>query len=251
MFQNKKVVVVMPAYNAAKTIRTVYDEVLAQGVADHIIIVDDRSNDETAAIAKTLTMAELLVHSKNMGYGANQKTCYKCAIGNGADIVVMIHPDSQYTAKLLPAMVTLIGNGLYDCVLGSRILGGYALKNGMPIWRYISNRCLTYIENILMNSKLSEFHTGYRAFSRRLLESIPYEANADGFIFDNQMLAQVLWAGYQIGEISCPCRYDEDSSSLNLVGCIRYGVGCLSVALQYWLSKHGIMRSSLLLAPRP
>src|SRR5579863_9326918 len=196
MFQNKKVVVVMPAYNAALTLRQTYTEVMEQQLVDLIVLVDDGSKDETAAIARTLPGVQVHVHDINKGYGGNQKTCYRLALEAGGDIIIMIHPDYQYTPKLIPAMVAIIGNGLHPCVLGSRILGGYALRGGMPLWKYVSNRALTLMENILLGAKLSEYHSGYRAFSRKLLESLSLAGNSDDFVFDNQMLAQVLWHGY-------------------------------------------------------
>ena len=190
MFREKKVVVVMPAYNAAKTLRQTYDEVMQQGVVDFVIIVDDASRDETTSIARDLPNTKVFTHPKNLGYGGNQKTCYRLALEAGADIVIMVHPDYQYTPKLIPAMASMIGNGLYSCVLGSRILGGHAMAGGMPVWKYIANRFLTLAENILLGAKLSEYHTGYRAFSRQALVKINLEANSDDFIFDNQMLVQ-------------------------------------------------------------
>ena len=237
MFRDKKVIVVMPAYNAARTLRRTYEEVMAQNVVDLVIVVDDASHDETAAIARSLPHAQLHMHPVNSGYGSNQKTCYRLALEAGADIVIMLHPDYQYTPQLLPAMVSLIGNGLYDCVLGSRILGGGALRGGMPLWKYIANRVLTLIENLLMAAKLSEYHTGYRAFTRQLLEELPLEANSDDFVFDNQMLAQILWCGYRIGEVSCPTKYFPEASSINLARSIRYGFGCLGTALSFRLAK--------------
>ncbi|MBU4581998.1 MAG: glycosyltransferase family 2 protein, partial [Proteobacteria bacterium] len=188
MFKNKKIIVVMPAYNAAKTLRKTYEEVMEQGIVDLVILVDDASCDETSAIASGLPHTKVFVHERNKGYGGNQKTCYRMALEAGADIVIMVHPDYQYTPKLIPAMAAMIGNGLYPCVLGSRILGGYALKGGMPVWKYIANRFLTLVENILLDAKLSEYHTGYRAFSRELLQSLSMDGNSDDYLFDNQML---------------------------------------------------------------
>jgi glycosyltransferase involved in cell wall biosynthesis len=239
------VVVVVPAYNAARTLRQTYDEVMEQGLVDLVILVDDGSKDETAAIARTLPGVSVHVHPKNRGYGGNQKTCYRLALEAGADIVIMIHPDYQYTPKLIPAMVSIIGNDLHPCVLGSRILGGYALKGGMPVWKYISNRFLTAAENILLGAKLSEYHTGYRAFSRQLLESLPLEVNSDDFVFDNQMLAQILWHGFTIGEVSCPTKYFAEASSINLQRSIQYGFGCLSVGTSFRLAKMGLFKSKL------
>lgn len=227
----------MPAYNAAQTLRKTYDEVMAQGIVDQVIVVDDGSRDETVTIAKRLPGTIVYRHNKNIGYGANQKTCYKLALEEGGDIIIMVHPDYQYTPKLIPAMASMIGNGLYHCVLGSRILGGYALKGGMPIWKYISNRFLTFIENIFLGAKLSEYHTGYRAFSRKLLERLPLDVNSDNFVFDNQMLAQIIWLGFTVAEVSCPTKYFAEASSINLWRSIQYGFGCLFTALKFRLAK--------------
>lgn len=243
MVNGRKIVVVMPAYNAAVTLRRTYDEVMAQGVADRVVVVDDASRDETAAIARTLPRTRVFVHERNLGYGGNQKTCYRLALEEAADIVIMIHPDYQYTPKLIPAMASLIAGGLYHCVLGSRILGGYALRGGMPWWKYAANRFLTLVENLLIGAKLSEYHTGYRAFSRELLERLPLEANSDGFVFDNQMLAQVVWHGYTVAEISCPTRYAADGSSIRFGPSVRYGVGCLVTALEFRLARMRCVRS--------
>jgi glycosyltransferase involved in cell wall biosynthesis len=245
MYQSKKVVVVMPAYNAAKTLRRTYDEVRAQGLVDLIILVDDQSRDDTAAIARTLEGVQVHVHEKNLGYGGNQKTCYRLALEAGADIVVMIHPDYQYTPLLLPAMVSMVANGLHPCVLGSRILGGYALKGGMPYWKYVANRFLTLAENILLGAKLSEYHTGYRAFSREILTTLHLADNSDDFAFDNQMLAQILWFGFTIGEVSCPTKYFKEASSINFRRSVTYGFGCLGTALKFRLAKMGLVRSKL------
>jgi glycosyltransferase involved in cell wall biosynthesis len=245
MFNDKKLIVIMPAYNAAETIKRTYDEVMVQGIVDEVIVVDDASSDQTAAIAATLPKTIVHTHSKNQGYGANQKTCYKLALQQGADIIIMVHPDYQYTPKLIPAMASLIGNGLYSCVLGSRILGGYALKGKMPLWRYVANRFLTFVENILTGAKLSEFHTGYRAFSRQLLEKIPFEINSDDFIFDNQILTQVLWYGYTIAEVSCPTKYFQGASSINFRRSINYGFGCLWTGLIFRLAKSHLVKSKL------
>ncbi len=233
----------MPAYNAARTLRKTYDEVMAQGIVDRVIIVDDSSGDETVSIAKTLPHTIVHAHKKNTGYGGNQKSCYKLALEEGGDIVIMVHPDYQYTPQLIPAMASMIGNGLYHCVLGSRILGGYALKGGMPVWKYIANRGLTLFENILLGAKLSEYHTGYRAFSRQLLEKLHIEHNSDDFIFDNQMLAQILWLGFTIAEVSCPTKYFAEASSINLFRSIKYGFGCLYIAFVFRLSKMKIIKS--------
>ncbi len=235
----------MPAYNAAQTLRLTYDEVMAQGVVDLVIIVDDGSHDETVKIAQTLPNTRVFIHPQNRGYGANQKTCYRLAMEEGGDIIIMVHPDYQYTPKLIPAMASMIGSGLYQCVIGSRILGGYALDGGMPLWKYIANRVLTFVENLLLGAKLSEYHTGYRAFSRSLLEQLPLDLNSDDFVFDNQMLAQVIWRGNTVAEISCPTKYFPQASSVNMVRSIRYGFGCLSTALQFLLAKKKITTSPL------
>ena len=245
MFNDKKVIVVMPAYNAAETLQQTHSEVMAQNYVDQVIVVDDGSQDETVTIARTLPNTLVQVHPRNQGYGANQKTCYKLALDEGGEIIVMVHPDYQYTPMLIPAMVTMIGNGLYHCVLGSRILGGYALRGGMPIWKYIANRALTLIENILMGAKLSEYHTGYRAFSRELLEQMPLHFNSDDFVFDNQMLAQILWFGYTIAEVSCPTKYFPEASSINLPRSIKYGFGCLVTALTFRLARMKLTKSAL------
>lgn len=240
MIHDKKIVVVMPAYNAAKTLRKTYDEVMAQGVVDRVIVVDDASRDETAAMARELPHVQVHVHEQNLGYGGNQKTCYRLALADGADVVIMVHPDYQYTPKLIPAMASLIASGLYECVLGSRILGGGSLAGGMPWWKYVANRALTFVENLLLGAKLSEYHTGYRAFSRDLLERLPLERNSNDFVFDNEMLAQILWRGVFIAEVSCPTLYFPEASSINFRRSVRYGLGCLRVALTYRLGKMGL-----------
>ncbi|HLO67886.1 MAG TPA: glycosyltransferase family 2 protein [Holophaga sp.] len=240
MIAGKKVVVVMPAYNAAKTLVRTYDEVMAQGVVDLVILVDDRSSDDTVAIARTLPGTLVHVHERNTGYGGNQKTCYRLALEQGADIVVMIHPDYQYTPKLIPAMAGLIASGLYACALGSRILGGRAMRQGMPLWKYVANRFLTLAGNVLMGAKLSEYHTGYRAFSRELLEALPLETNSDDFVFDNQMLAQIIWNDFAIGELTCPASYFTEASSINFRRSVQYGFGCLGTALRFALARIGL-----------
>ncbi|MEA3186216.1 MAG: hypothetical protein QOD99_46 [Chthoniobacter sp.] len=242
MLRNKKVIVVMPAYNAALTLERTHAEVLEQEIVDEIIVVDDASHDDTTAIARKLPRTFAHVHEQNLGYGGNQKTCYRLALERGADIVIMVHPDYQYTPKLIPAMASLIANDLYHCVLGSRILGGHALAGGMPIWKYIANRGLTFLENLLLGAKLSEYHTGYRAFSRELLEKLALEKNSDDFVFDNQMLAQILWLGYTIAEISCPTKYFDEASSINLKRSIEYGFGCLGTALAFRFAKSGLAK---------
>ncbi|HPO13450.1 MAG TPA: glycosyltransferase family 2 protein [Candidatus Hydrogenedentes bacterium] len=239
MFRDKKVVVVMPAYNAAVTLRQTHEEVMDQGVVDLVILVDDASHDNTTEIAQSLPNTKVFRHDVNRGYGGNQKTCYHMALEEGADIVIMVHPDYQYTPKLIPTMTALIGNGLYPCVLGSRILGGQARRQGMPWWRYVSNRFLTFFDNILMGSRLSEFHTGYRAFSAELLRQLPLEENSDDFVFDNQMLAQILWFGHIIAEVTCPTRYFEEASSINFRRSVKYGFGCLWTAIEFRLARLG------------
>ena len=243
MLNGKKIVVVMPAFNAAQTLQRTHHEVMAQQIVDLVIVVDDGSRDETASIAKTLPNTQVHMHNRNFGYGANQKTCYRLALEAGGDIIIMVHPDYQYTPKLIPAMASMIGNGLYHCVLGSRILGGYALKGGMPVWKYIANRGLTLVENILIGAKLSEYHTGYRAFSRKLLEGLPLEVNSNDFVFDNQVLTQIVWFGYTIAEVSCPTKYFAEASSINLVKSIKYGFGCLAIAIRFRLAKTGLIQS--------
>ena len=235
----------MPAYNAAQTLRQTFDEVMGQEIVDLVIVVDDKSSDETVSIARSLPNTIVYSHEKNKGYGGNQKSCYRLALESGGDIIIMVHPDYQYTPLLIPAMASMIGNGLYHCVLGSRILGGYALNGGMPIWKYIANRALTLAENILLSAKLSEYHTGFRSFSRHLLEQLPIEANSDDFVFDNQMLAQILWAGYTVAEVSCPTKYFTEASSINLFRSIKYGFGCLYTAFLFRLSKMKIIKSKL------
>jgi len=235
----------MPAYNAEKTIVKTYNEVMAQGVVDLVILVDDASPDNTAKVAAKLPLTKVFVHERNLGYGGNQKTCYRLALEEGADIVIMVHPDYQYTPRLIPAMASLIGNGLYHCVLGSRILGGYALKGGMPVWKYIANRFLTLTENVLIGAKLSEYHTGYRAFSRELLLKLPLTNNSDDFVFDNQMLAQIVWFSYTIAEVSCPTSYFAEASSINFKRSMEYGLGCIWTALAFRLSKMKLVNTTL------
>jgi glycosyltransferase involved in cell wall biosynthesis len=237
MYKDKKIVVVMPAYNAARTLQKTHAEVMDQGIVDLVVVVDDKSSDETISIASSLPKTKLIRHERNKGYGGNQKTCYRVALDEGADIVIMVHPDYQYTPLLIPAMASLIGNGLYHCVLGSRILGGIALSSGMPWWRYFSNRALTFYQNILLGAKLSEYHTGYRAYSRELLEQIPFEDNSDDFVFDNQILLQILWLNFLIAEITCPTKYFDDASSIGFQRSINYGLGCLYGALKFRMAR--------------
>jgi glycosyltransferase involved in cell wall biosynthesis len=232
----------MPAYNAARTLTETHREVMAQGIVDLVIVVDDRSRDDTAQIARQLPNTIVHVHDVNRGYGGNQKTCYRLALENGADIVVMVHPDYQYTPLLLPAMTSIIGNGLYNCVLGSRILGD-PRAGGMPLWKYIANRFLTAFSNLMMRAKLSEYHTGYRSYSRELLESLPLENNSDDFIFDNQVLAQILWQGHTIAEVTCPTKYFAEASSINLSRSIKYGLGCVMTAIKFRLAKWKMLSS--------
>lgn len=245
MYKGLRVVVVMPAYNAEKTVAQTYREIMAQEIVDLIILVDDASSDSTVAVAERLDKVQVILHPENRGYGANQKTCYKAALEAGGDIIIMVHPDYQYTPKLIPAMASLIGNGLYSCVLGSRILGGYALRDGMPWWKYLANRFLTLFANIFLQAKLSEYHTGYRAFARPLLESLDLGKNSDDFVFDNQMLAQIIWQGFTVAEITCPTKYFPEASSINFKRSMRYGFGCLSTALQFRLAKMGLLKTPL------
>ena len=245
MIKGKKVIVVMPAYNAAQTLKQTYEEVIAQEVVDYIIVVDDGSSDETAAIAKALPQVRVHIHRENRGYGANQKTCYSLALEEGGDIIIMVHPDYQYTPRLIPVMAAMISDGLYHCVLGSRILGGYALRGGMPVWKYVSNRFLTFVENILLGAKLSEYHTGYRAYSRELLRRIPFARNSDDFVFDNQILAQILWYGYTIAEVSCPTKYFSEASSINFRHSVKYGFGCLFTGFIFRLVRMKILTSRI------
>jgi len=238
MILGKKLVVVMPAYNAEKTLRQTYEE-LPHEYVDDVILVDDASRDSTAAIAHELGI-RTIIHTENRGYGANQKSCYAEALRQGADIVVMTHPDYQYSPRLVTAMASMIASGHYDVVLGSRILGGESLKGGMPLYKYIANRFLTFIENLVLGVKLSEYHTGYRAFSRTVLETLPLNKNSDDFVFDNEMLAQTAYFGFRIGEISCPTRYFEDASSINFSRSVKYGFGVLYTTFKYLLAKLGV-----------
>ena len=235
MIKNKKIVLVMPSYNAEKTLAATYNEV-DKSIVDEIILVDDASSDSTVELAKILNI-RTIVHEKNKGYGGNQKTCYRAALETGADIVIMLHPDYQYDPRLLPAMAHLVATDLYDVVLGSRILGRGAIEGGMPKYKYFANRVLTLIENILIGQKLSEYHTGYRAYTRKVLESIPFENNSDDFIFDNEILVQAHNLNFRIGEISCPTRYFAEASSIGFIKSCVYGLGVLRVALQYRLNK--------------
>lgn len=244
MINGKKVVVVLPAYNASKTIEMTYNEI-DFSIVDDVILVDDLSKDDTVEMGRKLGIRHIIVHEKNTGYGGNQKSCYNKALEIGADIVIMLHPDYQYTPKLIPAMANLLASGLYHVVLGSRILGKGALRGGMPLIKYVANRGLTFIQNVLMNAKLSEYHTGYRAFTREVLEKVNYEANSDNFVFDNQMLAQIWFAGYDIAEITCPTKYFDDASSINFKNSSIYGIGVLKTSVQYRLQKWGLMKNRI------
>lgn len=243
MINGKKLIVVMPAYNAEKTLRQTFAE-LPHEYVDDVILVDDASRDRTAAVANELGITTI-IHSENRGYGANQKTCYDAALRLGADIVVMVHPDYQYSPRLVTAMASMITSGHYDVVLASRILGGKARKGGMPLYKYIANRFLTLFENIMLGIKLSEYHSGYRAFSRAVLESLPLRENSDDFIFDNEMIAQAVFFGYEIGEISCPTKYFEEGSSINFSRSVTYGLGVLATSMKFALQKAGIRSSPL------
>jgi glycosyltransferase involved in cell wall biosynthesis len=243
MIQDQRVVVVMPAYNAEATIEKTWREVIAQEVVDLVLVVDDASQDDTAEKARELDDVVVHRHEKNKGYGGNQKTCYRLALEHGADIVVMVHPDYQYTPKLIPAMAGLVASGLFPCVLASRILGGGALDGGMPRWRYIANRWLTLVSNIVLGSKLSEFHTGYRAYSRELLEQLPLEHNSDNFVFDSELIAETIWLGAKIGEVSCPTSYAPDASSIDFKSSVRYGFGCLATAAVFRLARWNLLKS--------
>ena len=238
MINDKKVIVIMPAYNAEKTLEKTYNEIY-QNFVDEIILVDDFSSDETKEIAKRLNITTI-VHEKNKGYGANQKSCYRAALKAGADIVIMLHPDYQYTPKLIPAIASMMAFDEYDAVIASRMLGNSALKGGMPLYKFISNRFLTEFENLVTGEKLSEYHTGFRGFTRKILENLPLEDCSDDFIFDNQMLALILYNGYKIGEISCPTKYFAEASSINFVRSCKYGLEVLLVSLQYRLAKMGL-----------
>ena len=250
MLDGKKIIVVMPAYNAALTLKKTYDEVMEHGIVDLVILVDDSSHDGTAVIAQSLPHTLVHVHERNCGYGGNQKSCYRLALQEGADIVIMVHPDYQYTPKLIPAMASIIAQGLYPCVLGSRILGGYALQNGMPLWKYIANRALTLVENLVIGAKLSEYHTGYRAYSREVLESLEYEHCSDDFMFDNQILAQIVWHRLTIAEITCPTKYFAEASSINFRRSVQYGFGCLGTAIRFRIARMGFGKDPLFPGPK-
>ncbi len=243
MLHQKKIVVVMPAYNAAKTLDITYREIPLD-VVDEVILVDDASRDDTAAKALELGI-HTIIHPENRGYGGNQKTCYAEALSKGADVVVMLHPDYQYSPRLITAMASMVLSGHYDLVLGSRILGGQALQGGMPFYKYVANRFLTLIENLALGVKLSEYHTGFRAFSRKLLDTLSLDENSNDFVFDNEMLAQAVWFGFRIGEISCPTKYFEDASSINFRRSMKYGFGVLATSFKFLMQRWGIGQSPL------
>ena len=248
MIQNRKVVVVMPAYNASKTLARTYAEI-PFNLVDEVVVVDDCSQDDTAEKAHQLGIKHVVKHQENKGYGGNQKTCYQKALELGADIVIMVHPDYQYTPKLIPSMCYLIANNLFHVVLGSRILGTGALKGGMPLYKYIANRFLTFSQNLLVGAKLSEYHTGYRAFSREVLESINFEANSDNFVFDNQMLSQILYRGYEIAEVTCPTKYFDEGSSINFANSVQYGFGVLKTSIKHRFQKWGVINHKMYHSP--
>ena len=243
MIHGKKVIVVLPAFNAAETLETTIREI-PMDVVDELVLVDDGSSDQTAAVSRGLGIPTI-VHAENRGYGANQKTCYREALDRGADVVVMLHPDYQYSPRLVPAMASMVATGQYDVVLGSRVLGRGALKGGMPVYKYASNRFLTLVENVLLDRKLSEYHTGYRAFSRSALEALPLEKNSDDFVFDNQILVQAVWLDLEIGEIACPASYFPEASSINVQRSITYGLGVLAAAAKYRLARMGLVKPAL------
>ena len=243
MINGKRVAVVMPAYNAEKTLKKTYDEV-PHDIVDDIILTDDASQDRTAEVSRELDI-KTFVHMENKGYGANQKTCYQEALRIGADIVIMLHPDYQYTPKLITAMASMIGYGVFDAVIASRILGNKALEGGMPLYKYVSNRFLTTAENLLIQQKLSEYHSGYRAFSAEVLENIPLLENSDDFVFDNEMLLQTMYFGYNVGEVSCPAKYFEEGSSISFGRSVTYGIGVLQTAVKYFVSKRGCKRHAI------
>ena len=244
MLNGKKIVVVLPAYNAARTLERTYREIPFD-VVDEVVLVDDASPDETVTVAKQLGMQHVIVHETNKGYGGNQKSCYDKALSLGADVVIMLHPDYQYTPRLVPAMAYIIANDIYPVVLGSRILGRGARKGGMPIYKYFSNRILTFIQNLMIGEKLSEYHSGYRAFSKEVLNKINYHINSDDFIFDNQMISQIFMEGYEVAEVTCPTKYFEEASSINFKRSVEYGFGVLTTSWRHFLHKHGMVKSKL------
>ncbi|MGB3074983.1 MAG: glycosyltransferase family 2 protein [Chitinophagales bacterium] len=244
MLNGKKIVVVLPAYNAAQTLEPTYREI-PFNLVDEVVLVDDASRDNTVKVGENLGIRHIIVHEKNKGYGGNQKTCYDTALALNADIVIMLHPDYQYTPKLIPAMAYIIANNIYPVVLGSRILGKGAQTGGMPLYKYYFNRMLTFAQNLLINQKLSEYHTGYRAFSKEVLNGINYHANSDDFVFDNQMLSQIFMAGFEIAEVTCPTKYFEEASSINFSRSVTYGMGVLSVSFRHFLHKKGLVKSHI------
>ena len=243
MINGKKLVVVMPAFNAGRTLKKTYDEI-PHNIVDEVILVDDKSNDNTVQVAKELGI-KTFVHPENKGYGGNQKTCYTEALKAGADIVIMLHPDYQYNPHLITAISSLVAEEIYDVIIASRILGKGALKSGMPLYKYIFNRILTFVQNLMIGQKLSEYHTGYRAFSRKVIESLPLLENSDDFLFDNQMMLQILYFDFEVGEISCPALYNEESSSINVARSVKYGFGCLLTGLAYMMAKTGLAKISI------
>ena len=245
MIQGRKVIVVLPAYKAEKTLTMTFQEIQYFDIVDEVVLVDDNSPDNTVELAKSIGIKHVIKHEKNKGYGGNQKTCYSKALELGGDIIIMVHPDYQYTPKLIPSMASIIANDLYPVVLGSRILGKGALNGGMPLYKYFSNIALTLLQNLLLNQKLSEYHTGYRAFSREVIEAINLEENSNDFVFDNQMLAQIFYAGFEIGEVTCPTKYFEEASSINFSSSVKYGLGVIATSLKYRLQKMGLIKSKL------
>jgi glycosyltransferase involved in cell wall biosynthesis len=250
MYKNKKVVAVLPAYNAAQTLSQTYAEIPLE-LVDEVILCDDASKDETVALAKELGIDHIIAHTTNKGYGGNQKSLYNQALATGADIIIMLHPDYQYTPKLIPAIVNLIGEDLYDTVLGSRILGKGALRGGMPFYKYVANRFLTLVQNILVNHKLSEYHTGYRAFSKKVLLQINFNQNSDDFVFDNEMLSQIIFNDFRIGEISCPTAYFKEASSINFSRSVTYGLGVLRVSMMHFLQRLKLISLPMYQPPKP
>lgn len=248
MYLGKKIVVVLPAYNAELTLERTCNEI-PHDIVDEVVLVDDYSSDKTVEVGKKIGIKHIVRHEQNKGYGGNQKTCYRKALELGADVVIMLHPDYQYTPKLIPAMTSIIARDLYPVVLASRILGKGALKGGMPMYKYIANRLLTLTQNVLINQKLSEYHTGYRAFSREVLEAINFEANSDDFVFDNQMLSQIFYAGFQIAEVTCPTKYFEEASSINLKRSTIYGLGVLKTSVKHRLQMLGLVNDKIYSSP--
>ncbi|MDQ3111839.1 MAG: glycosyltransferase family 2 protein [Bacteroidota bacterium] len=249
MILGKKLVIIMPAYNAELTLRRTYDEIPFE-IVDEVVLVDDASKDRTIEVAREIGITHIIRHEKNKGYGGNQKSCYDKALAIGGDIVIMLHPDYQYTPKLIHSMAYLIANDVFPVVLGSRILGKGALRGGMPYYKYVFNRCLTFAQNILISQKLSEYHTGYRAFSADVLRGINYHANSDDFVFDNQMLSQIVYADFEIAEITCPTKYFEEASSINFSRSLKYGIGCMGVSFKHRFNKWGLLKSEIYRVPK-